>query len=881
MSRPRVPRPATRRTLRPVRFFALLLLAVCPIAAAAEPSRTIPAKELAVYIEYDGLDAHADAWKATAVHAMFEGTPAGAMTGDIARQVIDHLLKAVSDQKQGGADLIALQNHILRHGFALGVYDDRARGASCVVVLNGLGRNETRALVGRLAGVVARAVSKTGAKVNDTSRFRGRDLYRVTDLAAAKPKSEVPQAAEAPKGVAVAPAGGLAWWFEGNDLIVVVGPTPPKSDKAKDSALAELPARVSSIIDTIEGKASSAATHPGRAAALMEGKDIKGFESDGLFFFEVSKAQGLYVWLSEVIDAMDQPYEGLVLPTGRYMHDDVKYITAGPEFPGAKSPAAEPASKGALIPAPVTNKLPPPTLVSAPPVLPGDVKTLPSRPESHLAKFATADVPSKPPVAEAPPKIALMPPPPLPAPRAEPSGQMPAPPDPAVSKTGIVAGSKPDLTKVKEVNIAKSLGLDGVSRVVGRWGFQGKALLTDVRVEAPAPHRGVVGIFDQPSFRKDRLPPIPRGAGAFLIGACNPVKAYEALISLAYDCLDVTDLGEDADALSHEIEVDVFDLTNQRLREDLIGHFGPAWCLYSEPRSKSVTGLPTLLVEVAEPKEFGKVLDSLAKRFNAQQRTPRKGNDGKPANDLPIFALECLPAPERGYRLTAPAGIIWLLGGGMEPTILIGESHVAVAANPTLARAALATASRPAERWTPSGELANAIECLPVEITSLTVGDPRDSSWPEIVAALPKLVQHVASIMDVVKSDRPGSSPGSVFLGLLGVPQAGGLRLRIDPANRPKADALKAQLFPSVMATAVDDRGIRFIAREAVPFACAGPRMYYNGSTKTGETVTVELRPFLFPSFPLVITYNSNEPGGRFTFGMKWKFTSEDDESDQ
>src|SRR3954470_773045 len=119
MTRPRDLRSATLPGRRPIPLSALILLAVCPITAAAEPGRRVPAKDLAVYVEYDGLEAHADAWKATAACAMFERTPAGAMTADIARQVIDRLLSALPGGKPGLADLLALQGHAVRHGFSL------------------------------------------------------------------------------------------------------------------------------------------------------------------------------------------------------------------------------------------------------------------------------------------------------------------------------------------------------------------------------------------------------------------------------------------------------------------------------------------------------------------------------------------------------------------------------------------------------------------------------------------------------------------------------------------------------------------------------------------------------------------------------------------
>ena len=69
------------------------------------------------------------------------------------------------------------------------------------------------------------------------------------------------------------------------------------------------------------------------------------------------------------------------------------------------------------------------------------------------------------------------------------------------------------------------LGLDGVKRIVGRWGFQGKALLTDVRIEAPVPRKGLVAWLDQPAFDKDHLPPIPLATHAFIVDSFDPAAA--------------------------------------------------------------------------------------------------------------------------------------------------------------------------------------------------------------------------------------------------------------------------------------------------------------------------------------------------------------------
>jgi hypothetical protein len=65
-------------------LFQELLIVTTATAAGADvrpsPHRYIPARNLIAYFEFDGLDAHADAWERTEAHAALVKTKAGAMT---------------------------------------------------------------------------------------------------------------------------------------------------------------------------------------------------------------------------------------------------------------------------------------------------------------------------------------------------------------------------------------------------------------------------------------------------------------------------------------------------------------------------------------------------------------------------------------------------------------------------------------------------------------------------------------------------------------------------------------------------------------------------------------------------------------------------------
>jgi hypothetical protein len=81
------PQPPSRPRRRAVCWLLVALLIPTSATAAdprPSPHRHIPAKNLIVYFEFERLDAHAEAWKATAAHAALTKTKAGAMISELA-----------------------------------------------------------------------------------------------------------------------------------------------------------------------------------------------------------------------------------------------------------------------------------------------------------------------------------------------------------------------------------------------------------------------------------------------------------------------------------------------------------------------------------------------------------------------------------------------------------------------------------------------------------------------------------------------------------------------------------------------------------------------------------------------------------------------------
>ena len=130
-------------------------------------------------------------------------------------------------------------------------------------------------------------------------------------------------------------------------------------------------------------------------------------------------------------------------------------------------------------------------------------------------------------------------------------------------------------------------------------------------------------------------------------------------------------------------EIAFAEMTTQKFRDDAFRHLGPTWCVYASPsvrRDAEGSADPAFLIEVQDSERAGKLLDEMVSRANAYFLRQRPDDGG------PAIAFERLPAPERGYHLVSPAGAVPWLSDQLEPTVLLGKSYFAVAANPALAR---------------------------------------------------------------------------------------------------------------------------------------------------------------------------------------------------
>jgi len=342
-----------------------------------------------------------------------------------------------------------------------------------------------------------------------------------------------------------------------------------------------------------------------------------------------------------------------------------------------------------------------------------------------------------------------------------------------------------------------ALGLAGLKRIDSRWGFQGPALVSVTRVEAPAPRKGLLALIDQPTFEKTDVLPVPAGQKDFSIVSVDGGKVFDQAVAIAkaFDPKAEAAVNQFLDMAKGVLGVSV--------REELVGQLGPKSAFYIEPEPTTIQLTPyqsfgewafhppkiTMVVEVRDAARFARTLDTLMDVANRQIEAQMK--------DLPrerLIALRPLTGGDKGFVLDVPLGT-FPLPSGFRPTLLLGKRYLAVAISPKAARKALAFESAPAAK-TPE-----AIAALPARLMALNVNDP-SGYVPEVVANVPFFVQALA----MMGAGDPGG-PAAV----------GGLRLRLDPDTMPAADDLRKYIFPGTLSISANDRGVEVVSRDSVP----------------------------------------------------------------
>jgi hypothetical protein len=345
---------------------------------------------------------------------------------------------------------------------------------------------------------------------------------------------------------------------------------------------------------------------------------------------------------------------------------------------------------------------------------------------------------------------------------------------------------------------ARKAGLDGVERIETSWGFQDEALVSHLRIVAPAPRRGIVALIDQPTFSVDTMIPMPDGLTDYAVVSFDGNKV-----------LDVLNAFPKSESQQEEFERGLARFREQvglDLRDDLFSAFGPQWAFYVQPTQINAPASPmgalgswlmnpprvAAVTQVRDRekllKSVGRLMELASRELHVQQL---KRGDGPQVTIKPLKEGD-------GYVLNVPPAAL-PLPAGVRPALRIGDNLAALGISPEVAAAAVAVK--------PDARLRPELAAMGDNFIGVSQSDPRNT-LPELIANIPFFLGLLA------QGAREPSAPP--FLKALA-------DLEIKPEQVPDADSIRALLFPNRSVVSVDEKGLVILSRDSIPGVSASP----------------------------------------------------------
>jgi prepilin-type processing-associated H-X9-DG protein len=376
---------------------------------------------------------------------------------------------------------------------------------------------------------------------------------------------------------------------------------------------------------------------------------------------------------------------------------------------------------------------------------------------------------------------------------------------------------------------AVSLGLDRVKRFEYRWGFHGDALLSIVGAAAPAPRTGIPALFDQPKLDRRNLPPLPAGLADVTVVSLDESQIAPRLRESLATIIQLPETPERSgpDQLAAALKESL----GLSLHDDLFAHLGTRFTFYNvatkvnapshiiESFAQGLFRAPKMAL-VAEVKNRHLLARSIEKLFDRVQK--RLVSVAGQPNELALFSIARLKNGETGFVLTF-VGSEFSVASTLRPTLLLGERTLVLAATPAMARRAREHAEANGGGGLPPGDpLAASLDWLPSNLTMLSVADTAHSVYPELLVGAPGLAESLLRSRRFMPFPFQMDMEIPLEIPIPGTVTPGNTRPSSalppwDPELVPDPDDLRPFLFPSVHALAVDDAGIRFLSREAIP----------------------------------------------------------------
>jgi prepilin-type processing-associated H-X9-DG protein len=315
------------------------------------------------------------------------------------------------------------------------------------------------------------------------------------------------------------------------------------------------------------------------------------------------------------------------------------------------------------------------------------------------------------------------------------------------------------------------LGFDGVRELRYSVAFEGRGLRSELRLDAPSPRQGIVKILlDQPPLTLADLPPLPENCSGFTALGVD-------LTRTVYDVLDlVKRLGGLTDAQLEEGFAKAEESLGLRIREDLLLALGQRIVIF-DCGSQVIPGVGSgIAVEIKDAAVMRRVAQRIAQLI--QEGTEGEVQTAEEAvGDVSMFSVDVPP----GFPFP------------IHPTWAVTNRWVVLGLTSEAARSFVECQSGTVQPWKPDAAFAQDRGSIPIQGNWLAWNDPR-TTVETLLGVLPSLIEQIN--------------------------QDSGMQL--DAALLPSAEQVNQYLFPGHTAMLVDERGMRWVGKSAVPMIGIG-----------------------------------------------------------
>ncbi len=317
--------------------------------------------------------------------------------------------------------------------------------------------------------------------------------------------------------------------------------------------------------------------------------------------------------------------------------------------------------------------------------------------------------------------------------------------------------------------VASMLGLDNVTELLGRQGYDGKVCVSQVDLLYDGPRRGVLKLYDGQPMSLDQLPPLPEYSTVVMASSMDWAEAADIVLGLIRDGMEKFQAPEQERQDFEDGLKQVDEAVGGSVRNDFLAHLGPAHAFFNDPANAILGFGYGLAIQV---KDAEKVRGFIQK---ALQEIPEESEQG-----LRVVRHE------KGDREVISIGMAEV---PIFPAFTVDGDWLVVGLTAQTVDAFLDRRQGELDPWEPTKEHLELLERLPKEFLSFSLSDPREG--------IRMINQYIPVIQGALASS----------------PEMSGIPMM----DLPSVERIIKPMFPTATMTVADESGIHYHSRQCLP----------------------------------------------------------------